>query len=157
MPLPAAPDRGEDRLQIAAIDPELVREVRRAEVRVALAGRAMAGGAVLGKDGLAGFDPVCRCLVCRRTRQGSYIGDDVLDVGAGENPVAAEANHLGVPGIGMGGIDADPYRFGDRFRSAAPQPRVRGEARKAFAALGFAAMAGRAVIAEQGAAGLPDE
>src|SRR5262245_46520790 len=54
----------------------------------------------------------------------------------------------------MGRIDADANSFGDGFRIAAPQPGSRCEVWKPFAALCIETMAGRAVIAEQRAAGL---
>jgi len=55
----------------------------------------------------------------------------------------------------MGGIDADPYRLGDRRRVAAPQPGGGCKNRKSLAALCVRSMTGPAVIAEQRPAGLP--
>ena len=148
------PRRRVDRLLVAAIDPEAVGEVGRADLGIALGVGAVAGGAVRREHCLAGRD---------RCRPGSVAA-------AGRQAAAhrrrrsrsrrAPACRRGrrrasaTPGLGMGRIDADADGLGDRLGRAAPQPRRGREVREALAALGVAAVAGRAIVAEQRAAGL---
>src|SRR5262249_41194220 len=157
VPLPAAPHRGESRIQIAAVDPELVREVRGAHIRLALAILAVAGGAVVGKDFLAGPGLVRGRIAGAGVRETSHIGDDVLDVSAGKHAVAAEGEHLRASAVGVGGVDPDPDRLGDRLRRAAPQPGSGRQVGKSLAALGVAPMTDGALVAEERAAGLADD
>src|SRR5882672_9331320 len=64
--LPATPHRVGDRLGIAAVDPEPIRQIRPAEIGFALGVLAMAGDAIGREHGLARVDLCSRHFLCDR-------------------------------------------------------------------------------------------
>ena len=78
--LPAAPHRRVDRLGVAAVDPESIRQIRPAEIGFALGVVTMAGDAIGGEDGLAGVDFRRRHFLCdSRIGKAAHIIHDVFD------------------------------------------------------------------------------
>src|SRR3546814_8379210 len=120
MPLTSLVDGPVDRLPVAPVDPEIVRQVGRAHLDAAPPAVAVADGAVVRVDLLAGFDGTRFHIRGWRLRERLDIGDDVQDALAVDHLVAPESHHLADAGLRAAGIDADPDRLGDRLRIAAP-------------------------------------
>ena len=142
-------------VEVAAIDPELVGQVGRAELGIALGVVAVTGDAVGGEDRLAGLDRLRIDVLRAGVRQRIDIGDDV------RAPRRA-CSIWSRPNAGICDTrlswcaELMPTRMVLKivFRLAAPQPDDVGQVGKARAALGVEAVAGRAIVAEQRVAGL---
>src|SRR4029077_7919189 len=147
MALAATPHRRVDRLSIAAVDPEPIRQVRRAEIGFAPGVITMAGDAVGGENSLAGIDFRCRnFLADSGVGEAAHVGDDVVDFILLEYLIAPERLHLRRRGVRMRGIDADTEGFWDIFGIAAPQPRRRRQVRESLATLRIRPVARQAVV-----------
>ncbi len=136
----------------------MIGEVGRAGVDHAHGVLAVAAGAVVGEHfyarrqllridlGRAGWLP-----------EGFDIGHDRIDIGPRQHLVPTEGQHLGIAGFGMGAVDTDANGFGDSFGIIAPHGGCGDEIGETRPALGVGAVAGRAIVAEQGCAGLADD
>jgi len=122
--LPSAVDRGDDRLEIAAIKPGPVGQIGRSEISRARGVVAMAGGAI-GQEYLASGRDLFGVPGGRRggIAQRQNIGRDIVDLWAFQYLIASERRHLGDPAVVMRRVDANAHSFGDRLRLAAPSVR----------------------------------
>ncbi len=104
---------------VAAVEPDLVGQVGRAEVAVALAVLAVAGGAVLGEELLAGLRPLPRPPP--RPRASDDVVRDLADLLGRQDAVNAEGRHLRVARVGVRGVaDAVLQRRVDLPRACRP-------------------------------------
>src|SRR5690606_19518164 len=119
-------DRGGQAGAIAAIQPDCVAQLGRADLTVALAVRPVADGTIVRKNR--------RTARRRRTRlflpaDDTNMADDIGDRFRIENSVAPECGHQAGPRRLMVGV---PYamldRIGDAGEVAAPQPVIVGQA-----------------------------
>ena len=124
LPVPLSPViRIVDRLGVAAVDPRLVRQIRRTELDISLGIVAMAGDAIGGEDGLAGLDPRGGLILPDSgIGKASDVGHDVVELTLLEQPVPPERHHLRTPALRVGRVDADANRLGNGFGIAAPEP-----------------------------------
>src|SRR5262249_61995553 len=118
----AAPYRAVDGLQVTAIDRELVGQIGRAELRIALGVIAVTGDARGGENLLAGLDSPAVDVLRVRARQRIDERGHFQDVVSRQHLVTPERRHLRHTGVLVHGVDADADRIEDVFRLAAPEP-----------------------------------
>ena len=142
------PERLVKRCPVAAIEPDMVSQVGRAELLVASRVLAMAGGAGLGED--------LRGALGRRTRRAPGRSSVRSHVDQVEHLVPLQ--HASARRRRASGCCASPLGRASGCRraacarsppAAAPEPVAIGEVREAARALAVAAVAGRAVLPEQ--------
>ena len=132
---------------VAGIEPKLIGEIWRAELRIALAVGAMTGGAICGED-------LCPTLggrlVVGLAGQREDIFRDIEDLRLRQNPGAPEGRHLARMRLGVVGANAVQERLVDGSeRAVAPEPGIVAKIWIADRTLRAPAMTWRAIVAER--------
>src|SRR3569833_737936 len=135
---------------IRAILPDLIGQVRRTDIRIALCVVTVAGRAVLRKDLGAGAGVVT--LPFRNALQRPHIARLRHDLVPLQDTVLAEREHLTVMGLGIARPGAIANGLLDLFQGATPTPVVVVEVRVTLGAGRTGAMAGGAIVTEHGLA-----
>src|SRR5579875_135361 len=138
-------DRLDNRLLLAAVEPDTVVELLGADLDIALALVAVAGGAILREDlGAAAR----RHGIGGLPGEGQHVFRDVVDLLGLEDVVDAEARHRRLTRARIRVADAEGDRLVDVVEIAAPKPIVIGEIGEALRPGAAWAMAGYAVVRE---------
>ena len=151
VPLPAAPDRREDRLRVAAVDPDIVGQVGRTDSMLALAVLAVAGGAIGGERPPLPASRLCAGIASppRDWTRSGHKRRRSRRRPRGSIWSRPKASICDDPRVGMGGVDADPDGLGDRLGSPPHSQDAVVRFGKPLPPLASRAVAGRAIVAEQ--------
>src|SRR5262249_23148171 len=143
----AVGDHLDDGSFIGAVEPDAVDQIWGADLGISLGGVAVAGGAIVGEQLLAGGK--IGADRHRQARERAYVARDRDDLVALEHGVLAEADHGALAPLGMARADAVGDRLINLIEAAAPQPVVVVEIGIALGSPAAGAVAGRAVVAER--------